>query len=605
MKIKKSEIKEMISLLDKMIEHAKNMAEKYANEIESVHPKYRNSAINLIHYRTLRLYDIRELQIALAHLGLSRLGKAEAHVMASMRMNRSILKSLIEEKKISIASTKVSFKKGENLLSRNAKALLGYRTPGRRVRIMVTQPQAAAQNSKLAEDLLAAGMNTARINCAHDSTMEWEKMVENIKSASKKLRKNCKISMDLGGPKIRTGQIEPGPKVRRFKPEKNVYGRIEKALKVRLVTDHIVEKDGELCLPLQRAFYDYLQEGQEILLTDTRGKSRTLKVFKDANGNKYCKVNATTYVEKGLKVSCSEKKSEIGELPAVEQGVVLNTGDFLWVTSAQVLGKPAEYDDKEGLIKHAIISCTSKEVFESVKENERILFDDGKIGGIIKEVYPERILVLITHAKESGSNLKADKGINFPDSNLEISGLTEKDKQDLPFVAKYADIVNLSFVNKPSDVTELQSELNNLKAEELGLILKIETQSGFNHLTEILLQAMQNYPVGVMIARGDLAIECGWENMGRIQEEILSICQAAHIPVIWATQVLDNLAKKGIPSRAEITDATMSQRAECVMLNKGPHIISAIQLLDQILKNMKDYQNKKATLLPVMQIGSL
>jgi pyruvate kinase len=273
--------------------------------------------------------------------------------------------------------------------------------------------------------------------------------------------------------------------------------------------------------------------------------------------------------------------------------------------SDNTLGMPEQKNEQGKTISLAFISCTSNEIFNSVKENERVLFDDGKIEGIIKEVSERELLILITHAKDTGSSLKSDKGINFPESDLKISGLTEKDKQDLPFVVKYADIVNLSFVNKPADVEELQKELASLDAENIGLILKIETQSGFNHLIEILLQAMQNYPVGVMIARGDLAIECGWENMGRIQEEILSICQAAHIPVIWATQVLDNLAKKGIPSRAEITDATMSQRAECVMLNKGPHILSAIKLLDQILKNMKHYQLKKAPLLPVMQIGSL
>lgn len=261
MKIKSSEIKDMISLLDKMIAHSRAMAAKHEDKIKKVHEKYRDSTLNLIHYRTLRLYDIRELQEGLAHLGLSRLGKAEAHVMASMLMNRAILQSLIEEKKIRTDTPHVSFKKGEKLLARNAKELFGYRTTGRRVRIMVTQPSEAANDAQLAENLLQAGMNTARINCAHDSPEEWQKM-----------------------------------------------------------TAHI---------------------------------------------------------------------------------------------------------------------------------------------------------------------------------------------------------------------------------------------------------------------------------------------QAAHIPVIWATQVLDNLAKKGIPSRAEITDATMSQRAECVMLNKGPHILPAIQLLDQILQNMKHYQLKKAPLLPVMQIGSL
>ena len=134
--------------------------------------------------------------------------------------------------------------------------------------------------------------------------------------------------------------------------------------------------------------------------------------------------------------------------------------------------------------------------------------------------------------------------------------------------------------------------------QQLGIILKIETQKGFKNLPRILLKAMQTFPIGVMIARGDLAIETGWKNFASIQEEILRICEAAHIPDVWATQVLENLAKKGVPSRAEITDAAMSQRAECVMLNKGVYIEKAVKMLDKILRRMQRFQKKKETILP-------
>ena len=180
-----------------------------------------------------------------------------------------------------------------------------------------------------------------------------------------------------------------------------------------------------------------------------------------------------------------------------------------------------------------------------------------------------------------------------------ISGLTEKDKTDLPFVVQHADMVNASFVNSPTDVSELLDELRRLKAsEKFGVILKIETQKAYQHLTGILLEAMKAAPIGVMIARGDLAIETGWDNIGRIQKEILKLCNAAHVPVIWATQVLENLAKKGLPSRSEITDVTTSLQADVVMLNKGPHILNAIELLDEILNKMEGFQHKNAPMLP-------
>jgi pyruvate kinase len=209
--------------------------------------------------------------------------------------------------------------------------------------------------------------------------------------------------------------------------------------------------------------------------------------------------------------------------------------------------------------------------------------------------------IKVKFAKAGRATLKADKGINFPDSDLGISGLTQKDKVDLEFVAQHADVINMSFVNNKEDVEMLQAEIKKYDSRNrLGVVYKIETSRGFNNLTEILLTAMRMHPIGIMIARGDLAVEVGWKNIAWIQEEILSICQAGHVPDIWATQVLETLAKKGIPSRAEITDAAMAQRAECVMLNKGPYILNAIKLLDTILKEMFQHQDKEATMTPVL-----
>jgi pyruvate kinase len=106
-----------------------------------------------------------------------------------------------------------------------------------------------------------------------------------------------------------------------------------------------------------------------------------------------------------------------------------------------------------------------------------------------------------------------------------------------------------------------------------------------------------------MIARGDLAVECGFERLAEVQEEILWICEAAHVPVIWATQVLETLAKEGMPSRAEITDAAMGNRAECVMLNKGPLMLTAVQVLDDILGRMQTHQAKKQAMLRELRLA--
>jgi pyruvate kinase len=156
---------------------------------------------------------------------------------------------------------------------------------------------------------------------------------------------------------------------------------------------------------------------------------------------------------------------------------------------------------------------------------------------------------------------------------------------------------------RAKNVQELQRRLAELGGDRLGIVLKIETLEAFEHLPELLLAAMRSPAAGVMIARGDLAVECGYERMAEVQEEILWFCEAAHMPVIWATQVLEKLAKKGLPSRAEITDAAMGVRAECVMLNKGPYIIDAVRTLDDILERMQDHQWKKRSMLRQLRLA--
>ena len=104
-----------------------------------------------------------------------------------------------------------------------------------------------------------------------------------------------------------------------------------------------------------------------------------------------------------------------------------------------------------------------------------------------------------------------------------------------------------------------------------------------------------------MIARGDLAVELGYERIAEMQEEILWLCEAAHVPVIWATQVLEGLTKRGIPTRAEVSDAVMADRAECVMLNKGPYVVQAVNLLDGVLLRMQAHQDKKTPRLRALR----
>jgi len=250
----------------------------------------------------------------------------------------------------------------------------------------------------------------------------------------------------------------------------------------------------------------------------------------------------------------------------------------------------------------AQVRCSLPEALEQVGIGHNVWFDDGKIGTKVIDIRPEGVVLEVTRARDEGERLRVEKGINFPDSMLHLDALTEKDLLDLDFVIEHADIINFSFVQTPADVRHLQTEIDRRRADKIpALVLKIETSSAIKYLPELIVTAGSRPPGGGMIARGDLAVEIGYERLAEMQEQIMWVCEAAHTPVIWATQVLEGLAKKGRPSRAEVTDAAMAERAECVMLNKGPYILDAISILDGILGRMAEHQSKKSARLRALR----
>ncbi len=604
MKVKKEKIAETITDLNRVIEVILEAENQHLDVLDKVHEEYARSAQNLVHYRAFRKFDLRTTQKKLRNLGLTRFANAEGHILASISNTLFILKKLIDIEEGQTVQPKLSIKKGKRLLAKNTKALLGYRSKGRRVRIMVTQPTASAYDYQMVLDMVEHGMNCARINCAHDTPKVWKMIIDNVRKAAKATGRQVKIAMDLAGPKIRTGSIHPGPKIRKFTPEKDVTGNIIRPAEIVLVPE-VDEFSLPNTLPLAPEVLSKLELHDEFVLTDTRNKRRRLKVIALEDSGVLAHCYETSYIGTGTSLECTNRPLGavvVGELPPVEQSVILRKEDVFTIVKEAMEGLPAVIDEDGKIIQNGRISCQLPEVFQFINSGDRILFDDGKIEGVIEVIRDGAFDVRITLAKENGSKLKAEKGINFPDTHLGISGLTAKDKKDLEFVAKHADIVNFSFVNSKEDVEELYQELKKLGVlNQLDVILKIETKYAVANLTEILLAAMQSQFIGVMIARGDLAVETGWDNIGKVQEEILLLCSAAHVPVVWATQVLENLAKKGLPSRSEITDAARALHAECIMLNKGPYINRAIALLDTILSSMEANHEKKEVMLPKLE----
>lgn len=264
----------------------------------------------------------------------------------------------------------------------------------------------------------------------------------------------------------------------------------------------------------------------------------------------------------------------------------VSAGDRIFLT----FGKPAE--NAEFAFQ---TSCTMPSVMNQVSAGAAASIKDGLIQGVIDEVRADGLVMRVARTPPEGQPLQKEKGINFPGTALRLSPLTPDDLTNLDFVSEHADIVSYSFVQEPKDIALLQSELVKRRPNRppMPIVAKIETQLAFDNLPDLIVQAAGANPFAVMIARGDLAVEVGYERLSEVQEEILWLCEAAHVPVIWATQVLESLVKRGMPSRGEFTDAAMAQRAECVMLNKGPYLPEALAFLRGILMRMDRHQKKK------------
>ncbi len=576
--------------------------QRYAEAIARVAPHQRASARNLVHFLALRATDQRELQHRLAWLGLSSLGRAESHVLANVDKVLGILHRLTGQPwQDRSPEEPVGSVSGPALLGQHTLSLLGPVARDRNVRIMVTLPSEAAADHALVRGLVDAGMDVARINCAHDTAADWKAMAKRVRRAAKAAQRDVKILMDLGGPKIRTGALPSGPSVLKLRPVRDELGFAVQPWRLRLVPPGAPATGVEPFVEMDAAWLARLRVGQQIHLNDARNKKRRLLVVQAgaegaiAEGMETCYLTPETPLSikgtHGRRVHTAYPGG-IAPLPAV---IRLHRGDRLTL-AAEPLDLALPLDPH-----HLRIACTLPQVIAQVRAGERVWIDDGRIGAVVRKASPRQLELEIVQARDGGEKLMADKGINFPDSELDLPALTDQDLQDLQTVARVADLVGLSFVQQPDDVKQLLGVLKVLKGEQVGVVLKIETLRGFENLPELMLAAMAGPAAGVMIARGDLAVECGYERMAEVQEEILWCSEAAHMPVIWATQVLESQAKTGVPSRAEISDAGLGVRAECVMLNKGPYIADTIRTLDDILRRMAGHQAKKAPLLRALR----
>ncbi len=539
---------------------------------------YPQGAANLAAYIAFRREDLRKLQERLSELGLSSLGRCEGHVIATLDAVALALNALAGTCPTSEgtlgAATRAN-RQGDNRLKQSTQRLLGREPKRRRVRIMVTLPTAAAGEIGFVRDLIERGMDIARINCAHDDAATWQAMIDNVRSAADATGRTCLIHMDLAGPKLRTGDMAASPGRLRLKPKRDERG--DTRAPAYFLFDASGEPGGAGLrgatglagyprVSVARDWLARLRPGDLVEATDTRGKKRILNVL-DRMGEAHqlaCTADSV-WLEQGCALKHlggdgKQRSAQVGALESSPEVLVVHIGDRILLSRDPT---PGELGNTEGYAGR--IPCAQPEVLDSLRVGERVFIDDGSIGAEVDRLDAEGAWLRISRARPEGDKIRPAKGLNFPDSQLQLPALVEKDLLDLDFVAREADIVGYSFVQSGADMDRLADELEARGAGGKGRIAKIETRNAVANLPEIIVHGATRGPFGLMIARGDLAVEIGWGRLAEIQEEILWLAEAAHVPVVWATQVFEQLIKENLPSRAEMTDAAMSEDRKSVV----------------------------------------
>jgi len=588
---------------------------------EAAPATHRASVKNLVHYVALRQRDLRALQARLAQRGLSSLGRSESCVMSGLlEVSARVQESLAvhqhgdraELERLSERSRAVvTWDSAQRLLRRHTVEMFGPQPSDRHAYIMVTAPSAADADRDWMVRLLEAGMNVLRINCAHETEAEWGRIVDALEKAREKTGKACRVLMDLAGPKIRTGAVQSKRRVATWKPQRDDIGKATVPARVVIRRALAAAIEGEpATLLIGDKDFSKLRVADELRFRDARDKVRTLVIDELDSDQLYASALERAYIlgEAEAQVRRGKKHRDdvtlaVGE--ASDVAIDVRAGDRLLLTSREVPGAAPQRDHKGRVETPGIVSCTLPEALEHLEVGQRVLFDDGKIHAVVERVKNSGDFSLrVVRTDRPVSKLRAEKGINLPDTRLTVPALSPADLRALEFVVTGADAVSLSFVRSVEDIRALHRELARLGNSTLGVVLKIETRAGFENLASLLLEGLRRPPLSVMIARGDLAVEVGFERLAEVQEEILWLCEAAHVPAIWATQVLDALGRTGVPSRAEVTDASASVAAECVMLNKGAFIHEAVAVLSGILQRMQNHRDKKRSLLRKLEVST-
>jgi pyruvate kinase len=578
----------LIQTLDRLRAEALAEEERAAPDLGRVSPGHREGARNLIHYLTLREHDLHEVQRELALLGLSSLGRLEPHVVPTLDAVLSTLHHLAETRlapEPELSELDASAAK----LAAHTTALLGPARGSNPRRTMVTMPRSAADDYGVVRDLLAAGADVARIDCAHEDVERWTKTIAHVRRASAELDRPCKVLCELAGPGLRTGPIAAGPEVVHWTPRHDELGNVVQPARVLLSVRPVQVDRTTTNLVLEAGLLDGLREGDELTFLDARGRPRTLHVSQRTTGGFVAICRQSAWVLSGTQVCCVREGAElvkgvVGRLPAKAQHIRVAPGEELLLSAHTRLGQPEIRGPEGEIVSPARIGCTRPDVFRDARTGQRIIFDEGRIVGVIRDRTEGllRIEIVETDALHGDAELGGGVRIRLPDTELEPAELTEADRASLDVILRHADLLGVSFVRSCRELELVQQELARRDATTLGLVLEIETRRTLEHLPELLVTALRWPAVGVLVAHAELRIELGLERLAVAEEELLRTCEAAHVPVIWATEALGRPAER-LPRRGtDRLDLATTSRAACVLLSASRLVANTARELDEV-----------------------
>lgn len=262
-------------------------------------------------------------------------------------------------------------------------------------------------------------------------------------------------------------------------------------------------------------------------------------------------------------------KIRVGSLAELHTVVAGDTLEFVPEDKAKTGQIPIQYD-----------------FTDVVKKGQRLFVRDGQIICVIEQVRGGVVKARVT----SGGKFGSQHGINLPDTVIESSKLTKKDRTDLAFGLKQdIDYVALSFIHRAEDIEELR-RLIKKSGKKIGIISKIETAPAVENLHAIIAASDV-----VMIARGDLAIETSPEQVPIVGRRIIRICRELKRPVIMATQMLESMTSSLQPTRAEVNDVAtaVSLGVDAVMLSgetaTGAYPVETVRMMKRIILSTEAY----------------